>query len=332
MVERIRLASWLRAAVLAVLALRPLGWLLAAVLAVLALRRLGWQRPTNAIGASLYALALAQAVRLVLDASWLALLLAAIGLVLGLILTGSSGRTRRRAIETVIRRLWVTPVARLVRWLVAGASLLALLVLVVAVLPPRFTAHRHFDKASDELKAQNDVRTTLLQALAGALLAAGAYLTWRQLQVNREGQITDRYTKAVEQLGHDQLDVRLGGIYALERIARDSPEDRGTIEEVLTTFVRGQAPWPPPSAASAQSAATQLPASATQQSVPPAQSEIAKDAALSDGRLVVPQGPTAHVQAAMTVLGRRPLPPTGLRSLDLTRVDLRMAQLVSANL
>ncbi|MGH3218423.1 MAG: hypothetical protein ACRDPY_06785 [Streptosporangiaceae bacterium] len=34
--------------------------------------------------------------------------------------------------------------------------------------------------------------------------------------------MTDRYTKAIEQLGHDKLDVRIGGIYALERIARDS--------------------------------------------------------------------------------------------------------------
>jgi hypothetical protein len=33
--------------------------------------------------------------------------------------------------------------------------------------------------------------------------------------------VTDRYTKAIEQLGSDRLDVRIGGIYALERVARD---------------------------------------------------------------------------------------------------------------
>ena len=36
--------------------------------------------------------------------------------------------------------------------------------------------------------------------------------------------MTDRYTKAIEQLGSDKLDVRIGGIYALERVARDSRE------------------------------------------------------------------------------------------------------------
>jgi uncharacterized protein YjbI with pentapeptide repeats len=44
------------------------------------------------------------------------------------------------------------------------------------------------------------------------------------------------------------------------------------------------------------------------------------------------QGPTADVQAAVTVLGRRLLPPGGLRPLDLTGVDLRSARLAGANL
>jgi len=38
---------------------------------------------------------------------------------------------------------------------------------------------------------------------------------------------------------------RLGRIYALERIAKDSVPDGATIAEVLTAFVRGRAPWPP---------------------------------------------------------------------------------------
>jgi hypothetical protein len=79
------------------------------------------------------------------------------------------------------------------------------------------------------LKLQNDVRTTLLQALGGAVVAAGAYVTWKQLQHNiqssreahdleRQGQITERFTRAIDQLGNDkgQVDVTLGGIYALE--------------------------------------------------------------------------------------------------------------------
>jgi hypothetical protein len=50
--------------------------------------------------------------------------------------------------------------------------------------------------------------------------------------------VTDRYTKAIEQLGSDKLDVRIGGICALERVARDSAEDHPTVMEVLTAFIR----------------------------------------------------------------------------------------------
>ena len=54
----------------------------------------------------------------------------------------------------------------------------------------------------------------------------------------RLGHITERYTKAIEQLGSKGLDVRLGGIYALERIAVDSARDHPTVVEVLSAFVR----------------------------------------------------------------------------------------------
>ena len=50
--------------------------------------------------------------------------------------------------------------------------------------------------------------------------------------------MTDRYTRAIKQLGSDKLDVRIGGIYALERIARDSARDHTTVMEVLAAFIR----------------------------------------------------------------------------------------------
>jgi uncharacterized protein YjbI with pentapeptide repeats len=64
----------------------------------------------------------------------------------------------------------------------------------------------------------------------------------------REAQFPDRYAKAIEQLGSDELNVRIGGIYALERIAHDSPLDHPTVIEVLATFVRenGRELWRPP--------------------------------------------------------------------------------------
>lgn len=60
-----------------------------------------------------------------------------------------------------------------------------------------------------------------------------------QVELQRRGQITERFTKAIAQLGDGKLDIRVGGIYALEQIARDSPDDlHWPIVEVLTSFIR----------------------------------------------------------------------------------------------
>jgi hypothetical protein len=85
---------------------------------------------------------------------------------------------------------------------------------------------------------RKDLVLAMAQILGGTALLSGLYFTWRTLQVNREGQITDRFTRAIDQLGSDELEIRLGGIYALERIARDSEQDHWPIMEVLTAYVR----------------------------------------------------------------------------------------------
>lgn len=59
-----------------------------------------------------------------------------------------------------------------------------------------------------------------------------------QARIANDGKITDRLAKAVEQLGSEKLQVRLGAIYALERVALDSPRDHGTVFEHLADFVR----------------------------------------------------------------------------------------------
>lgn len=94
-----------------------------------------------------------------------------------------------------------------------------------------------------QAQLQNNVRSILLQMIAGLLLIAGAAATWRQIHVNREGQITERFTRAIEQIGSDNIDIRIGGVYALERIARNSPSDRNTVQFILGAFVRNHAPW-----------------------------------------------------------------------------------------
>ena len=87
---------------------------------------------------------------------------------------------------------------------------------------------------------------TALAAL-GALLFTSQQvrIASDQMRIAERGQITDRFAKAVDQLGQsgpEKLDVRLGAIYALERLMQDSVADHPAIMEVLTAFVRVHAP------------------------------------------------------------------------------------------
>jgi hypothetical protein len=60
-----------------------------------------------------------------------------------------------------------------------------------------------------------------------------------QARIAEQGQFTDRFSKAVEQLGNETLPVRLGGIFALWRLAKDSPEnDLASVLDILCSFVR----------------------------------------------------------------------------------------------
>ncbi|ACB52240.1 hypothetical protein cce_2892 [Crocosphaera subtropica ATCC 51142] len=61
----------------------------------------------------------------------------------------------------------------------------------------------------------------------------------KNIEVAQNSQITERFTKAVEQLGSENLSIRLGGIYALEKIAQDAPKTyHWTIMEILCAFIR----------------------------------------------------------------------------------------------
>ncbi|HET6190931.1 MAG TPA: pentapeptide repeat-containing protein [Trebonia sp.] len=117
------------------------------------------------------------------------------------------------------------------------------------------------DAINERLTLQNGARTTLLQGLGGAVLLLGAYFTYRQVKISREqlihtveanrqqlrvtqeGQITERFTRAVDQLGNNSEDVQLGGIYALQQITRNSPDEQSAIYEILAAYVRLHSPW-----------------------------------------------------------------------------------------
>ncbi|OIJ87586.1 hypothetical protein BIV25_38545 [Streptomyces sp. MUSC 14] len=154
--------------------------------------------------------------------------------------------------ETVHGRSRAT---RTVAVALAGVAALAVLFGVLLVLPGMVVDHDlaggHL-AAADRISAVNNVRTTLLQAIGGAVVLFGAYATWRQLRVSqdglnatREGHVTDRFSRAVEQLGSDKLDVRIGGIYALWRIADHSARDHEAVVSIMAAYLRTHLPWPP---------------------------------------------------------------------------------------
>lgn len=137
-----------------------------------------------------------------------------------------------------------------VRW-IAAAVLLTLLVAWLLFVPiADWLAYHDVGAAKGPmLAAARDAARGRLLTLGAGLLAAGALLfTARNFGLSREGQVTDRYTKAIEQIGSEKLDVRIGGIYALERIALDSARDHPTVMEVLTAFIRehSREAWEPP--------------------------------------------------------------------------------------
>ncbi len=170
----------------------------------------------------------------------------------------------------------------------------------------------------DKTTIQNGVYTTLVQALGGAVLIINAYLGYCNLKVAEDKQVTERFSKAIEHLGNEKaIDVRLGGIYALEQIAIDSPEKyHWTIVEILSAFVRGKRQIKELSTAPIDSeldlteASQESPFNATSQKF----EKVGID-----------------IQVALTVLGRRNVgeDPKGKR-IDLRKVNLVGVELPNA--
>ncbi|WP_326599194.1 pentapeptide repeat-containing protein [Streptomyces sp. NBC_01803] len=125
-----------------------------------------------------------------------------------------------------------------------------------------------------------------------------------QLLVTQEGQITDRYNAAVTNLGDDATDVRLGGIYALQRIMQDSPRDHRTISNVLAAFIRTHTAQP-----------------------------AAEEAEVEEGAVPPVPGARADVNAALLVLVYRdPTYDDPYFTLDLRGADLSVTDIPYGNL
>lgn len=148
--------------------------------------------------------------------------------------------------------------------------------------------------------------------VAGLIANTVALYTSREdLRTSQESQFTDRYAKTIAVLGSEDPSVRLGALHALGRLMADSERDRDTITAVLASYSLQHDPSPG--------------------------KKIPDDVE-----------PAPDLQAALTVLGRRPQPAHdapradlhGLRApllrlhggADLFGADLSGADLRGANL
>ena len=65
-----------------------------------------------------------------------------------------------------------------------------------------------------------------------------AEATEKKESTAQESQVTEGFNRAIDQLGNEKMETRLGGIYTLERISIESEKDYWPIMEILTAYIR----------------------------------------------------------------------------------------------
>jgi hypothetical protein len=150
--------------------------------------------------------------------------------------------------------------------ILAGVALAALVVLWAVPrvlvppipdeeLPPRSEPKDRLDAVDARLGRRNDLRNGLLQTLVVAGVLAGAWLGFQQLtdardkaaddrnkaiadrDLTRQGQASERFTRAISQLGDKRVETRIGGIYGLALVAEQSIENNSPVGEVVLAYI-----------------------------------------------------------------------------------------------
>jgi uncharacterized protein YjbI with pentapeptide repeats len=199
------------------------------------------------------------------------------------------------------------------RYGAAGLTALAVLVLFVGlpllvVKGPYLLDSKHIDtgelsKGTGSAALVTGLRTALVACVAAMGAGVALLYTVRTYRLTRRGQVTDRFTKALERLGSDHVYVRIGGILALEQIIQDAPEQATDAAHVLGHFIRERAP------------------------------RIPKKTDDDDSALSFPSIPAADVQSALTALTRHEsrIHVDPREVLDLSDMFLAGARLNSAD-
>ncbi len=80
----------------------------------------------------------------------------------------------------------------------------------------------------DRIQAESQIFITLGQILGGGFILTGLYFTGRSYVLARRGQFAERLGAAIEGLGDDSLQRRVGSIYSLEAMIRDEERNAST--------------------------------------------------------------------------------------------------------
>jgi uncharacterized protein YjbI with pentapeptide repeats len=194
---------------------------------------------------------------------------------------------------------------RVAAWGLAGLLAAVLAVAGAVWLPPLLVRADVGAGRLDPVQtvhATDRARDTVMLGLAGlcGLAGAGVWAAWalRERRGRWHGRLTERFGAAIRDLSSDRLDVRLAAVYGLEGMLRGDPADTRLVAELLTGYVRAEAP-----------------AGEHDRGEPPPL-----------------QVRAPAVQAVMSVLGRIPMPERDALPLQLNATDLRRASLLGARL
>lgn len=172
-------------------------------------------------------------------------------------------------------------------------------------------------KPDAKAAAQGQLRLAVIQSAVavGALLAL--IYTARTYRLTRRGQVTDRFTKALERLSSEKEYVRVGGILALVQILHDAPDQSEDAQTVLQNYLVNHTPEAPAEWPDVEASTTSLPPE-----VQTAVDALGTATRRADFRLRLPN---------RTLTGLT-LQEIQLVSADLSGSDFRRADLQGANL
>jgi hypothetical protein len=136
------------------------------------------------------------------------------------------------------------------RTIILVAAMVGVVTLVALAVLVALPAHLPDDPVGATGRASDGARDRRGRGRTGTItLAARRQVHQERVAVATEADAAERrttelYAKSVEQRGSEKSAVRLGGLYALERLAQTSPGQRQTVVNVICAYLR--MPYQPP--------------------------------------------------------------------------------------